>query len=172
MVSWRIYRSGRRWPESQLRVFGGRSSNLPMMKKRSYLCFLWGPCQIYYRTESGFWKRENCRNNPKASGFGITDGTYSLPQINRLCFFRNIISQKLGEISWKEFVSPIADGWKRPYYDLIVRLSFCKWKIQHYLLKSIFHLESRIWPFPGLIWINKEDLWTQNRFDLTIPKEA
>ncbi|WPR76901.1 DUF5686 and carboxypeptidase-like regulatory domain-containing protein [Algoriphagus sp. NG3] len=118
------------------------------------------------------------RNNPelrkevveksKVTGVGITDGS-TTSQITGSAFqeynfYRNWLS-----IVGKEFVSPIADGWKQFYdYDLVD--SVLVGKDSCYLLK-VYPLRAQDLAFSGSIWINKET-YALKQVDLTIPKEA
>ncbi|MEP1086801.1 MAG: DUF5686 family protein [Algoriphagus sp.] len=118
------------------------------------------------------------RNNPelrkevveksKVTGVGITDGS-TTSQITGSAFQEYNFYKNWLSIVGKEFVSPIADGWKQFYdYDLVdsvlVGSDSC------YLLK-VYPLREQDLAFSGTIWINKET-YSLKQVDLTIPKEA
>tara|TARA_R110002020_G_scaffold74670_4_gene190823 strand:+ start:845 stop:3373 length:2529 start_codon:yes stop_codon:yes gene_type:complete len=118
------------------------------------------------------------RNNPelrkevveksKVSGVGITDGS-TTSQITGSAFqeynfYRNWLS-----IVGKDFVSPIADGW-RQFYDYDLLDSVLVGSDSCYLLK-VYPLREQDLAFSGTIWINKET-YALKQVDLTIPKEA
>ncbi|MEB2774259.1 DUF5686 family protein [Algoriphagus sp. D3-2-R+10] len=118
------------------------------------------------------------RNNPelrkevvekaKVTGVGVTDGS-TTSQITGSAFQEYNFYKNWLNIVGKEFVSPIADGWKQFYdYDLIdsvlVGSDSC------YLLK-VYPLREQDLAFSGTIWINKET-YALKQVDLTIPKEA
>ncbi|WP_323825280.1 DUF5686 and carboxypeptidase-like regulatory domain-containing protein [Algoriphagus sp. C2-6-M1] len=118
------------------------------------------------------------RNNPelkkevveksKVTGVGITDGS-TTSQITGSAFQEYNFYKNWLNIVGKEFVSPIADGWKQFYdYDLID--SVLVGKDSCYLLK-VYPLRVQDLAFSGTIWINKET-YALKQVDLTIPKEA
>ena len=118
------------------------------------------------------------RNNPtlqkenilktKITGVGIQDGTFvsqligsSLQEYN---FYQNWLN-----ILNKEFVSPIADGW-RYYYDVFLIDSLY---IDNYLCYriDIYPKRDQDLAFSGSIWITKEH-YALKRVDLFIDKSA
>lgn len=118
------------------------------------------------------------RNNPelkkevveksKVTGVGITDGS-TTSQITGSAFQEYNFYKNWLNIVGKEFVSPIADGWKQFYdYDLVD--SVVVGKDSCYLLK-VYPLREQDLAFLGSIWINKET-YALKQVDLTIPKEA
>lgn len=118
------------------------------------------------------------RNNPelkkevveksKVTGVGITDGA-TVSQITGSAFqeynfYRNWVS-----ILEKEFVSPIADGWKGFYdYDLLDSTKIAEDSV--YVLQ-VYPLRTQDLAFSGTIWINKKT-YALKQVDLTIPKAA
>ncbi|MDN3204367.1 DUF5686 and carboxypeptidase-like regulatory domain-containing protein [Algoriphagus sediminis] len=118
------------------------------------------------------------RNNPelrkeiveksKVTGVGITDGS-TTSQITGSAFqeynfYRNWIS-----ILEKDFVSPIADGWKGFYdYDLLDSV-FIEGDSAYML--QVYPRREQDLAFSGTIWITK-DTYALKQVDLTIPKEA
>ena len=118
------------------------------------------------------------RNNPelkkelveksKVTGVGITDGA-TVSQITGSAFqeynfYRNWVS-----ILEKEFVSPIADGWKGFYdYDLLDSTKIAEDSV--YVLQ-VYPLRTQDLAFTGTIWINKKT-YALKQVDLTIPKAA
>lgn len=122
--------------------------------------------KFYFRTDP-LLKKEVIENS-KLSGVGITDGT-TVSQITGSAFQEYNFYRNWLTIVEKEFVSPIADGWKTFYdYDLMDSLmvgeDFC------YLLK-VYPLREQDLAFTGTIWIKKED-YALKQVDLTIPKSA
>ena len=122
--------------------------------------------KFYFRTDP-LLKKEVIENS-KLSGVGITDGT-TVSQITGSAFQEYNFYKNWLTIVEKEFVSPIADGWKT-YYDfdlmdsLMVGEDFC------YMLK-VYPLREQDLAFNGTIWIRKED-YALKQVDLTIPKSA
>ncbi|MCS4432783.1 DUF5686 and carboxypeptidase-like regulatory domain-containing protein [Aquiflexum gelatinilyticum] len=122
--------------------------------------------KFYFRTDP-LLKKEVIENS-KLSGVGITDGT-TVSQITGSAFQEYNFYRNWLTIVEKEFVSPIADGWKTFYdYDLMdsvmVGEDFC------YMLK-VYPLREQDLAFKGTIWIKKED-YALKQVDLTIPKSA
>jgi hypothetical protein len=122
--------------------------------------------KFFFRTDP-LLKKEIIENS-KLSGVGITDGT-TVSQITGSAFQEYNFYRNWLTIVEKEFVSPIADGWKTFYdYDLMDSLmvggDFC------YMLK-VYPLREQDLAFTGTIWIRKED-YALKQVDLTIPKSA
>lgn len=122
--------------------------------------------KFYFRTDP-ILKKEIIENS-RLSGVGITDGT-TVSQITGSAFQEYNFYRNWLTIVEKEFVSPIADGWKTFYdYDLMdsvmVGEDFC------YMLK-VYPLREQDLAFTGTIWIKKED-YALKQVDLTIPKSA
>lgn len=118
------------------------------------------------------------RNNPelkkeiveksRVTGVGITDGS-TTSQITGSAFQEYNFYKNWLTIVEKDFVSPIADGWKAFYdYDLLdsvlVGQDSC-YKLQ------VYPRRDQDLAFSGTIWINK-DTYALKQVDLTIPKEA
>ncbi|HLF32918.1 MAG TPA: DUF5686 family protein [Cyclobacteriaceae bacterium] len=118
------------------------------------------------------------KNNPEVtkeeimktriSGLGIEDGSYvaqflgsSFQEYN---FYRNWL-----DILDKDFVSPIADGWKI-YYDFDILDSLAIDHDSCYLLNIIPRNEKDL-AFNGKMWITKKD-FALKQIDVTIGKEA
>ena len=118
------------------------------------------------------------RNNPelkkevvvksKVTGVGITDGS-TTSQITGSAFQEYNFYKNWLSIVGKEFVSPIADGWKQ-FYDYDLMDSVVVGNDSCYLLK-VYPLREQDLAFSGTIWINKET-YALKQVDLTIPKEA
>ena len=122
--------------------------------------------KFYFRTDP-ILKNEIIENS-KLSGVGITDGT-TVSQITGSAFQEYNFYRNWLTIVEKEFVSPIADGWKTFYdYDLMDSLmvgeDFC------YMLK-VYPLREQDLAFTGTIWIKKDD-YALKQVDLTIPKSS
>jgi len=122
--------------------------------------------KFYYRTNPEL-KKEIVEKS-KVAGFGITDGT-TAAQITGSAFQEYNFYKNWLNILEKEFVSPIADGWKA-YYDYDLLDSVFVNGDSAYLLK-VYPLREQDLAFSGLIWINKET-YGLKQVDLTIPKEA
>jgi hypothetical protein len=118
------------------------------------------------------------RNNPelkkevveksKVTGVGITDGS-TTSQITGSVFQEYNFYRNWLPILNKDFVSPIADGWKTYYdYDLLedvlVGQDSC-YKLQ------VYPRREQDLAFTGTIWIKKSD-FSLKQVDLTIPKAA
>ncbi|PZX46407.1 DUF5686 and carboxypeptidase-like regulatory domain-containing protein [Algoriphagus chordae] len=122
--------------------------------------------KYYFRSNPEL--RKEVVEKTKVTGVGITDGS-TTSQITGSAFqeynfYRNWLS-----IVGKEFVSPIADGWKQ-FYDYDLLDSVLVGKDSCYLLK-VYPLREQDLAFTGTIWINKET-YALKQVDLTIPKEA
>ena len=102
------------------------------------------------------------------TGVGITDGS-TTSQITGSVFQDYNFYNNWIRILDKDFISPIADGWKSYYdYDLmdsvLIGLDTC-YKLQ------VFPRREQDLAFTGTIWIKKED-YALKQVDLTIPKSA
>jgi len=121
---------------------------------------------VYYRN-SPQMKYENIQKT-KLTGVGITDGTLT-SQVIGGSFQEYNFYQNWMNIVGKEFVSPIADGWKLYYdYDLVDSLYLG----DHYCYRLDF------WPkreqdlaFNGTMWITKQE-YAIRRIDVAVNKSA
>jgi hypothetical protein len=121
----------------------------------------------YYYRKDPTYRHENVLKT-KVSGVGITDGTTSSQVIGASFQQYNFYQNWLSIIS-KEFVSPIADGWRLYYdFDLIDSLDvegrFC-YKLDFYPKRE------QDLAFSGSMWITQAD-YALMRIDATIPKTA
>lgn len=122
--------------------------------------------RYYYRKDPTY--RHETVLKTKVSGVGITDGTTSSQVIGASFQQYNFYQNWLTIIS-KEFVSPIADGW-RIYYDfdlidsLYVDGRFC-YKIDFYPKRE------QDLAFTGSMWITKAE-YALLRIDASVPKTA
>ncbi|PZX56939.1 carboxypeptidase-like protein [Algoriphagus ratkowskyi] len=122
--------------------------------------------KFYFRTNPEL--RKEVVEKSKVTGVGITDGS-TTSQITGSAFQEYNFYKNWLSIVGKEFVSPIADGWKQFYdYDLVD--SVLVGNDSCYLLK-VYPLREQDLAFTGTIWINKET-YGLKQVDLTIPKEA
>jgi hypothetical protein len=122
--------------------------------------------KYYFRTSPEL-KKEIVEKS-KVSGVGITDGS-TTSQITGSAFQEYNFYKNWLNIVEKEFISPIADGWKNFYdYDLLDSVFVSG--DSAYLLK-VYPLREQDLAFSGLIWITK-DTYALKQVDLTIPKEA
>jgi hypothetical protein len=106
--------------------------------------------------------------NSKISGVGVEDGTLVTQFIGTSFQEYNFYQNWLSIVS-KEFVSPIADGWRLYYeYDLTDSLDidgdFC------YRL-DFFPKSKQELAFAGTIWITKDD-YALKQIDATVGREA
>ncbi len=104
----------------------------------------------------------------KASGVGISDGSIA-SQITGSVFQEYNFYRNWLTILEKEFVSPIADGWKT-FYDYDLLDSVLVGNDSCYMLQVYPRREQDL-AFSGTIWINKET-YALKQVDLTIPKET
>jgi hypothetical protein len=122
--------------------------------------------KIYYRDNPSL-RYENILKS-KVNGLGVEDGTM-VTQFVGSSFQEYNFYQNWLNIVTKEFVSPIADGWKIYYeYDLMDSLYiddlFC------YRL-DFFPKSPQDLAFTGSMWITKDD-WALKRIDATVGKQA
>lgn len=132
---------------------------LPIFFSESYSKF-------YYRTDP-ILKKEIILNS-KLTGVGISDGT-TVAQITGSVFQEYNFYRNWLTILEKEFVSPIADGW-RTFYDYDLLDSVLVGGDSCYMLK-VYPLREQDLAFSGLIWINKEN-YSLKQVDLAIAESA
>lgn len=122
--------------------------------------------RYYYRTNPQL-RLENILKS-KITGIGVQDGTL-ITQFVGASFQEYNFYQNWLTILTKEFVSPIADGWRLYYnYDLTDSMyvgdDFC--------YRLDFHPKSpQDLAFTGTIWITK-DQWALKQVDATVGKQA
>lgn len=122
--------------------------------------------KVYYRDNPSL-KKEKILNT-KINGIGVEDGT-TVTQVIGSSFQEYNFYQNWLNIVSKEFVSPIADGW-RLYYDydltdsLFIGNDFC------YRL-DYFPRSPQDLAFTGTIWITKED-YALKQIDANMGKQA
>jgi hypothetical protein len=122
--------------------------------------------KFYYRNNPQL--RKEVIEKSKVTGVGITDGS-TTSQITGSVFQEYNFYQNWLPILNKDFISPIADGWKTFYdYDLLdsvlVGQDTC-YKLQ------VYPRREQDLAFSGTIWIKKDD-YSLKQVDLTIPKTA
>lgn len=122
--------------------------------------------RVYFRSNPTH-RTENMLKT-KISGVGITDGTLT-SQVIGSTFQEYNFYQNWLNILEKEFISPIADGWRISYdYDLIDSVyidgAFC------YELDFYPKREQDL-AFRGKMWITKDD-YALRRIDAHVPKTA
>ncbi|MFA0963764.1 DUF5686 family protein [Roseivirga sp. BDSF3-8] len=122
--------------------------------------------RYYYRNDPVLKKEHVLKT--KITGVGVDDGSLvsqligsSFQEYN---FYKNWVN-----IAGKEFISPIADGWKLYYdYDLVDSLmiegDYC------YRLE-VYPLREQDLAFTGTIWITKEEA-ALKQLKLTVPESA
>ncbi|MGB3467450.1 MAG: DUF5686 family protein [Cyclobacteriaceae bacterium] len=121
----------------------------------------------YYYNRNPSLRYENVIKT-KVTGVGITDGTMTSQVIGSTFQEYNFYQNWLSVVS-KEFISPIADGW-RIYYDydltdsLYVGDDFC-YKLE------FFPRRPQDLAFRGTMWITKEE-YALKRIDATVDKDA
>ncbi len=122
--------------------------------------------RFYYRTNPQLRLERILKS--KINGLGVQDGTLvtqfvgaSFQEYN---FYQNWLS-----IVTKEFVSPIADGWRIYYqYDLTDSLYVGK----HFCYRVDFYPKSpQDLAFTGTLWITKDE-WALKQIDATVGKAA
>lgn len=129
---------------------------------------------FFSETVSSFYYRNNPElrkeviEKTKVTGVGITDGS-TTSQITGSVFQEYNFYTNWLQILNKDFISPIAEGWKTYYdYDLLedvlVGLDSC-YKLQ------VYPRREQDLAFTGTIWIKKSD-YSLKQVDLTIPKAA
>lgn len=122
--------------------------------------------KVYYR-DNPMLKTEFLRKS-KINGVGMEDGTM-IQQLVGSSFQEYNFYQNWLNILAKEFVSPIADGW-RLYYDydltdsLLVGDDFC------YRL-DFYPKSPQLLAFNGTIWITKQE-WALKQIDATMGRQA
>lgn len=122
--------------------------------------------QYYYKSDPTF-RKENIVKT-KVSGVGITDGT-TTSQIVGSTFQEYNFYQNWLNIVTKEFVSPLADGWKL-YYEVYLEDSLYIGDDFCYRIDFQPKREQDL-AFTGSMWITKED-YALRRIDATVPKAA
>jgi len=122
--------------------------------------------KVYYRDNPSLKKEEIIKT--KISGIGVQDGSTVTQMVGSSFQEYNFYQNWLNIVS-KEFVSPIADGW-RIYYDydltdsLYIGDDFC------YRL-DFFPRSPQDLAFTGTMWITKED-YALKQIDATMGKQA
>ena len=122
--------------------------------------------KFYYRNNPEL-KKEIVEKS-KVTGVGITDGS-TTSQITGSVFQEYNFYKNWLNILDKEFISPIADGWK-VFYDYDLLDSVLVGKDSCYRLQVYPRREQDL-AFSGVIWINKET-YALKQVDLTVPKSA
>ncbi len=129
---------------------------------------------FFSETVSSFYYRNNPElkkevvEKSKVTGVGITDGS-TTSQITGSVFQEYNFYKNWLAILNKDFVSPIADGWKT-YYDYDLLEDVVVGKDSCYKLQVYPRREQDL-AFTGTIWIKKSD-FSLKQVDLTIPKAA
>lgn len=122
--------------------------------------------KLYYRDNPNL-KFENILHS-KINGIGVEDGT-TVTQLVGSSFQEYNFYQNWLSIVGKEFVSPIADGW-RIYYDYDLTDSLCIGDTYCYRL-DFFPRSPQDLAFTGSIWIAK-DTYALKQIDVTVGKQA
>lgn len=122
--------------------------------------------RFYYRTNPQL-RLENILKS-KINGIGIQDGTL-VTQFVGASFQEYNFYQNWLNIVTKEFVSPIADGWRLYYnFDLTDSLYIG----DHYCYRLDFYPKSpQDLAFTGTVWITKKE-WALKQVDATVGKQA
>lgn len=129
---------------------------------------------FFSETVSSFYYRNNPElrkeviEKTKVTGVGITDGS-TTSQITGSVFQEYNFYRNWLQILNKDFVSPIADGW-RTYYDYDLLEEVLVGQDSCYKLQVYPRREQDL-AFTGTIWIKKSD-YSLKQVDLTIPKVA
>ncbi len=122
--------------------------------------------RFYYRNNPEL--RKEIIEKTKVTGVGITDGS-TTSQITGSVFQEYNFYKNWLRILEKDFISPIADGWKT-YYDYDLLDSVLVGEDTCYKLQVYPRREQDL-AFTGTIWIKKDD-YALKQVDLTIPKAA
>ncbi|EAZ83026.1 DUF5686 and carboxypeptidase-like regulatory domain-containing protein [Algoriphagus machipongonensis] len=122
--------------------------------------------KFYYRNNPEL--RKEIVEKSRVTGVGITDGS-TTSQITGSVFQEYNFYKNWLTILEKDFVSPIAEGWKA-YYDYDLLDSVLVGQDSCYKLQVYPRREQDL-AFAGTIWINKET-YALKQVDLTIPKEV
>jgi len=122
--------------------------------------------KIYYRDNPSLKKERILKT--KISGVGVEDGT-TVTQMIGSSFQEYNFYQNWLNILTKEFVSPIADGW-RIYYDYDLTDSLYIGNDYCYRL-DFFPRSPQDLAFTGTIWITKND-YALKQIDATMGKQA
>jgi hypothetical protein len=122
--------------------------------------------KFYFRNDPVL--RKEVIEKSKVSGVGITDGS-TTSQITGSVFQEYNFYKNWQEILQKDFVSPIADGWKT-FYDYDLLDSVLVGQDSCYRLQVYPRREQDL-AFSGTIWINSKT-YALKQVDLTIPKSA
>ena len=122
--------------------------------------------RFYYRSDPTY-RKENILKT-KLRGVGLTDGTTTSQIIGSTLQEYNFYQNWLNIVN-KEFVSPIANGWKGNYHyyledSLFLGGDFC------YEIEFEPKQEQNL-AFRGRMWINKDD-YALKRIDATVNKKA
>lgn len=122
--------------------------------------------KFYYRTDPQL-RLENILKS-KINGIGIQDGTL-VTQFVGSSFQEYNFYQNWLNIVTKEFVSPLADGWRLYYnYDLTDSL----YVGDHFCYRLDFYPKSpQDLAFTGTVWIDKET-WALRQIDAEVGKQA
>ena len=121
----------------------------------------------YYYNKSPQLRKEQIEKT-KISGLGVNEGEL-VSQVIGSSFQEYNFYQNWLRIVGKDFVSPIADGWKL-YYDYLLEDSSFVNSDWIYRL-DVSPKRPQDLAFRGSIWVNRSD-WALVRVDLSIPKEA
>lgn len=122
--------------------------------------------KVYYRDNPSLKKEHILKT--KISGIGVEDGT-TVTQMIGSSFQEYNFYQNWLNILTKEFVSPIADGW-RIYYDYDLTDSLYVGDDYCYRL-DFFPRSPQDLAFTGTLWITKED-YALKQIDATMGKQA
>lgn len=121
----------------------------------------------FYYKESPRLTHENIIKT-KLSGIGITDGTLTSQVVGSSLQEYNFYVNWMGIVG-KNFISPIADGWKGAYdYELVDSLYLG----EHYCYRlEVFPRRPQDLAFTGTIWIDKAS-YALKQIDVQIGKSA
>ncbi len=123
--------------------------------------------KIYYRTSPQL-KTERILKT-RINGVGVDDGTTFITQVVGSSFQEYNFYQNWLNIVSKDFVSPIADGWKIYYeYDLTDSLYIGK---DYCYRLDFFPKSPQDLAFTGTMWITKKE-YALKQIDVTVPKTA
>ncbi len=122
--------------------------------------------RYYYRSKPNF-RKENILKT-KLRGVGLTDGSTTSQIIGSTLQEYNFYQNWLNIVN-KEFVSPIANGWRANYH---YHLEDSMYIDDDYCYKIEFEpKQDQNLAFSGLMWITKED-YALKRIDATVNRKA
>lgn len=123
--------------------------------------------RLYFKSDPDKFKE--FIEKTKISGLGSNEGSIVSQVVGSSFQDYNFYRNWLNVVN-KDFVSPIADGWKL-YYDYLLEDSTQKATGDWVYRITVTPKRPQDLAFKGTIWINRSD-WALEKLDLLIPKDA